>query len=161
MKIKFMLEYAESPFWSADDESRNMYGYNINLDKLNLSKSSRVRINSIMRLYSSKLNPVYQGYPSLWSGRMNLFFQMFLKQVYSEIEKELKDKFELINYEYSTMNKEIDVEQIDILLEEFLSNPSLYADEKGITYKSKEKLNEDIKNAKEEAEKLELEWTTM
>ena len=156
-----MLEYAESPFWSADDESRNMYGYNINLDKLNLSKSSRVRINSIMRLYSSKLNPVYQGYPSLWSGRMNLFFQMFLKQVYSEIEKELKDKFELINYEYSTMNKEIDVEQIDILLEEFLSNPSLYADEKGITYKSKEKLNEDIKNAKEEAEKLELEWTTM
>ena len=156
-----MLEYAESPFWSADDESRNMYGYNINLDKLNLSKSSRVRINSIMRLYSSKLNPVYQGYPSLWSGRMNLFFQMFLKQVYSELEKELKGKFDLINYEYSTMNKEIDVEQIDIVLEEFLSNPSLYADKNGVTYKSKEKLNEDIKKAKEEAEKLEFEWTTM
>lgn len=161
MKIKFMLEYSNSPFWAIDEESKKKYGYNINLEELNLSKSSRVRINSIMKLYKSKLNPVYQGFPSLWSGRMSLFFQMFLKQVYSEVELELRDLFEIINHEEEFINDKIDVEQIDEKLKEFVSNPSKYADDNRISYKSKEELTNKIKNAKEVAEKLEFEWTTI
>ena len=161
MKIKFLLEYTDSPFWSEDEESRKLFGNNIELKELNLSKSAMVRLNSIMNLYYSKLNPVYQGLPSLWSGRMNLFFQMFLKQVYSELKLELENKFELTNYEQKLMDNEIDVEQVDKNLTEFMNDPSEYADKNGINYKSKLEFNNKIRLAKEQAEKLEFEWTTI
>lgn len=155
-----MLDYTESPFWSFDEEARDNFGYNINLEKLDLSENTKIRLNSIIKLYAQRLNPVYQMFPSFWSGRMNSFFQILLKQVYIEIENELHDKYELINNEYELMNNEIDIEKIDNKLQAFLNNPSKYADEKGITYKTKESLNQRIQIAYKEWEKIESQWTT-
>ena len=156
-----MLDYCDSPFWSADEETEIKFGNNINLNELNLSERAKTRLKSIMKLYHSKLNPVYENLPSLWSGRMNVFFQMFLKQVYSELEKELADEFEIQNIEEKLMNQEFNVEQIDKRLNEFIMNPTEYADENGINYKSKETFEEKIRLAKQEADNLEFEWTTI
>ena len=156
-----MLDYTESPFWAIDEEAKSKFGYNIDLENLELSKNSKIRLGSIMKLFHQRLNPVYQMFPSLWSGRMNVFFQMFIKQVYSEIEHELVNKYELINGESDLMNEEINVEQIDKDLAEFLKDPSKYADKKGITYNSKEALNKEIQIAYEDWEKIEFKWTTI
>ena len=156
-----MLDYTESPFWAIDKEAKSNFGYNIGLKNLELSENSKIRLSSIMKLFHQRLNPVYQMFPSLWSGRMNVFFQMFLKQVYSEIEYELGNKYELINGESDLMNQEINVEQIDKDLTEFLKDPSKYADKKGITYNSKEALNKEIQIAYEDWGKIEFKWTTI
>ena len=156
-----MLDYCDSPFWSADEETEIKFGNNINLNDLNLSERTKTRLKSIMKLYHSKLNPVYGTLPSLWSGRMNVFFQMFLKQVYSALEKELADEFEIQNFEQKLMNQELNVEEIDKRLNEFVMNPTEYADKNRINYKSKETFEEKIRLAKQEADKLEFEWTTM
>ena len=61
-----MLEYTESPFWAVDEEAKTKFGYNVDLDKLSLSNQCKTRIKSITDLYYLRLNPVYQGFPSLW-----------------------------------------------------------------------------------------------
>lgn len=161
MKLKFMLDYTESPFWAIDEEAKVKYGYNVDLKDLKLKKNTVIRIKSIIKLFHQKLNPVYQIFPSFWSGRMNLFFQMFINQVYNEIKSEIGNKFELINAEYELMNNKVNIEQIDKDLNQFLNNPSKYADEKGITYKSKKELESEIKIAYQDWIKLEFEWLTM
>ena len=161
MKIKFMLDYTESPFWSIDEEAKSLYGYNIDLKSLDLQERTIVRVKSITKLYYQRLNSVYQMFPSFWSGRMNMFYQMFLNQVYSEIEEDVSDKIELINDEIELMNQKIDIKGIDNELTEFLNAPSKYADDKGVTYKSRNKLKEEIEEAYRKWETIENQWTTI
>lgn len=156
-----MLNHTESPFWAIDEDAKSKFGYNIGLENLELSKNSIIQIASIIKLFHQRLNPVYQMFPSLWSGRMNVFFQMFLKKTLSKIEQELGNKYELINGECDLMNEEINIEQIDKDLKEFLQDPSKYADKKGIIYKSKEALNKEIQAAYEDWKNIEFKWTTI
>lgn len=156
-----MLNHTESPFWAIDEDAKSKFGYNIGLENLELSKNSIIQIGLIIKLFHQRLNPVYQMFPSLWSGRMNVFFQMFLKKTLSKIEQELGNKYELINGEYDLMNEEINIEQIDKDLKEFLQDPSKYADKKGIIYKSKEALNKEIQAAYEDWKNIEFKWTTI
>lgn len=156
-----MLNHTESPFWAIDEDAKSKFGYNIGLENLELSKNSIIQIGLIIKLFHQRLNPVYQMFPSLWSGRMNVFFQMFLKKTLSKIEQELGNKYELINGECDLMNEEINIEQIDKDLKEFLQDPSKYADKKGIIYKSKEALNKEIQAAYEDWKNIEFKWTTI
>lgn len=156
-----MLDYTESPFWAMDDESKQKFGYNVGLNSLNLDENTVIRVKSITELFWQRLNPIYPGFPSLWSGRMHVFFQMFLKQVYSEIENTLRPKYKLVNDEHELMNRQIDVEQIDRELKEFLKDPSKYADANGISYKSKERLKEEIQIAHRDWEQIEFKWITI
>jgi len=161
MKLKFKLDYTESPFWADDEEVKSKFGYNVELTNLDLHKSTVIRLKSITKLFEQRTNPIHQNFPSFWSGRMNLFFQMFTKQVYSEIINKIGDKYELINDETDLMNREINIEQIDKYLKEFLVNPSKYAIEKGITYNSKNELEEEIQIAYQKWEIIEFRWTTI
>lgn len=161
IKLRFLLDYTESPFWTIDEEAKSKFGYNVDLDSLGLHKNTIIRTKSITKLFQQRINPVYQIFPSFWSGRMNLFFQMFMKKVYSEIENELGDKYELINGEYDLMSQEINIEQIDRDLSQFLAKPSKYADEHGITYNSRQELEKEIQMAYQDWEKIEFKWTTI
>lgn len=156
-----MLDFVESPFWTIDEEAKTKYGYNIDLKDLELSERSKIRIRAVTKLFYLRLNPVYQGFPSLWSGKMNVFYQMFLIQVYREVKNELHEKCDLINEEYDLMNQVLDKEQIDKTLKAFVSDPSIYAEEKSINYKSKIELKKAIQSAYQDWQKIEIEWTTM
>lgn len=161
MKLKFLLDYTDSPIWSNDDETRQKFDYNIvDLESLGLSPSTRIKIHSLMKLFTQRLNPVYQGFPSMWSGRMHIFFQEFLKHVFELISNELSEKYQLENLEHSSMYEIIDHKKIDRELANFLENPSTYADSKGIFYTSKEKLKEEIQQAYKNWYHEELRWTS-
>jgi len=153
-----MLDYAESPLWANDEEARETYGYNIDLTELGLRSNTITRTRTIMRLYQKRLNPVYPAFPSLWSGRMHLFFQLFVKQVYSEIVEDLSDKYEIENAAHHLMNEPIAIEEFDKKLRAFLQAPAKYADENGISYSTKEKLKTELQEAYQKWEKEELKW---
>lgn len=155
-----MLDHTESPLWANDQETESIYGYNIDLQSLNLLPGTITRIRSITNLYSEKLNPIYQGFPSLWSGRMQLFYQLFIRHVYDEITNQIGKEFEIENKELPLMTEHIDVDEIDKNLEEFILNPTDYADKKGISYNSKDELRRDIQEALAKWKTEEHRWTT-
>lgn len=161
MKIKFMLEYAESPLWAIGDEAQAKYGYNIDLKDLNLHPNTIIRIKTMTQLYWEKLNPIYQGFPSFWSGRMNVSYQTLVNLVFNEIENQIGQYHEIINEEISFLTESINVDKIDLQLKDFISDPSYYSDKKGITYKCKIDLKEKIRVAFEEWQIEELKWTTI
>lgn len=160
-QLKFKLDYTESPFWAIDEATKSKFGYNVDLSHLELHSNTVIRIKSITHLYQEKLNPVYQLFPSFWSGRMNLFFQMFTQQVFSEIENEIGQEYQIINEEFALMNEEINIEEIDKSLNEFIENPSKYADKKGIIYTSKAELKAEIQKAYQAWERKEFKWITL
>jgi hypothetical protein len=153
-----MLDYTESPIWANDQEAESLYGYNIDLHTLNLQPGTITQIRTITNLFSERLNPIYQGFPSLWSGRMHLFYQLFIRHVYDEIKNQIGKEFEIENKELQLMTEEIDVAEIDRTLEEFILNPTDYADKKGIKYNSKDDLKKDIQEALAEWKIKEHRW---
>ena len=160
MKLKFMLEYSDSPFWAVDDETKKKFGNNVGLENLELTSTTKNRINTMMELYWKRLNPIYQSFPSLWSGRMEVFYQVLVKMIYSEILDEIGKKYAIENGEIEYMSTIIDYEKIDIELQEFIKDPSKFADEKGIEYQSKEKLKSEILDAYLKWKDEELNWTS-
>lgn len=158
-----MLDYADSPIWAMDEEANAKFGYNVNLQNLELHPDTVAHVETMITLYWAALNPVYQGFPSFWSGKMTVFFQMLVRQVYAEIEIQTAGKFEIFNWESELMNDKIDVDQIDDDLKEFIDNPSKYADTIGIIYQSqsRDELKEEIQNAYQAWKAKELNWTAM
>ena len=162
MKIEFKLDYTESPLWSADDEAKQRYGYYIeNLKLLGLQANTIVKVGSLTNLFCKRLNPIYQGFPSFWSGRMVYSFQNFTKHVYSLIEEELFGRVELINSEKKLLTEEIDIDRIDEEFKNFLGNPAKYCDLKGISYSTKERLKIELDKAYKIWQKEEAFWTTL
>ena len=156
-----MLDHTESPFWAADEEANARFGYHIDMNALGLSEKTRLRIRSLTNLYAQRLNPVCPMFPSFWSGRMHVSFQVFVTLVYGEIETEMKGRFELINGESALMTAELDLEQIDSTLAAFMNNPSAFADQSGIHYRSARELEEELQAAYRDWKKTERWWTTI
>lgn len=146
-----MFDYGCYPLWAIDDEIRERFGYNISeLDKLGLSASTIKLINLNSKYYDSRLNPIYQGFPSFWSGRMHAFFQFSIKYLLEKINKEIGDRYQIENHEMEEFDREIDIERIDSFVAEFVNDPVKYAIENGISFHSEESLRQEISSAYKE-----------
>jgi len=151
MKIKFMLDHTDSPIWSNDPTTKSKFEYNTaDLTGLGLQPNTIVRIHLTTDLYQLSLNPIYQGFPVLWSGRMHVVFQMLVKHVYEQIKDQLSDVFEVNNGELAMMKAQIDVEKTDLELLEFLDDPSKFCNQNGIHHVSKEALKAEVAEAYKE-----------
>ena len=146
-KLKFMLDYGANPLWAKDNLSRVECGCQIdNLEELGISKSTIDLANYVSELYWERLNPVYQGLPSFWSGKMHIFFQNKLKELLFKIESELKEQYQIENFEEANMYMKINVHEINAILFNLLTDPIGYFIMNGITFKSEENLIKEITN---------------
>ena len=145
MKLKFLLDYTDSPLWANDAATESKFGYNItDLAGLGLKPDTIDQIHLMMEMFGEMLNPVYQGYPSFWSGRMFALFQRFANKVYQQLLDELGESVEVENREKAFLTEPIEVEKIDMELLMFLADPAKFSDENGVVYGSKEALKLDV-----------------
>lgn len=158
-KLLFKLDYGANPLWSNDGFTRQKFGYNIdNLKDLGLSDATIELSNFVTALYWARLNPIYQGLPSFWSGEMHAFFQNKIRQLLTDILTEIGNLYDVQNKEENEINALIDRQKIDMDLNAFLNNPNDYYRKKGITFSKTEedqKLLIDLEYAK--WEKIEME----
>ncbi|MFT7590636.1 MAG: hypothetical protein ACI9UJ_000547 [bacterium] len=147
-RITFMFDYGCSPLWLVDEEVGNEFGYNIDaFDKLGLSKPTIQLIEVNCAYYETKLNPVYQGYPSFWSGRMHIFFQLSIKALLENIKNEIGDKYTLEDHITNGLGKPIDPELVDNLVVNFVKDPVQYSKENGVNFQSEGNLRSEISEA--------------
>jgi len=132
-RIKFMFDYGCSPLWFVDDTVADEFGYNIDeFKKLGLSQSTIQLIELNCAFYESQLNPVYQGYPSFWSGRMHVFFQSNMLSLLEVIKNEIGHKYDVENHQSNAVN----VQMIDAIVSDFVQDPVAFSVKNGITFQS-------------------------
>ena len=147
-KIRFMLEYGTSHLWTADDYTDNIFSSPFEEDDfilIGLTKDHYEFAMLLDSLYWKRLNSPYESFPSLWSGKMCLFFQSKLKEFYDSIVLTIGDKFEIINSDKDEMFQYIDVEKIDYDLKIFVNDPVAFCKKEGVTYYGDKKLRDEIK----------------
>ncbi|MCC7318247.1 MAG: hypothetical protein IT219_06905 [Bacteroidales bacterium] len=145
MQLKFLLDYTDSPLWANDPVAEKTFGYHVaDLEGLGLRPETVALLNAVTRLYQNRLNPVYQGFPSFWSGQMFVAFQHLVKQAYEQVVQELGDRFEVKNGELALTTETIHVEKIDADLQAFLADPALFAREHGVVFGSVEELKREV-----------------
>lgn len=138
-KIRFFLEYGSfSPLWSDDDFMRERFGYEIDLEDLNLSNDVIELSKYMSDVHYYYLNPIYQPLPSFWSAEMYVFFQNKVQILFDRIKIELNDKYEISNecYFYYLTNDEI--LDFKTRLNLYLENPYKHYKENGILSGSSE-----------------------
>ena len=149
-RITYMFDYGCFPLWLVDEEVGDEFGYNIDVDecaKLGLSESTIQLINLNCAYYETKLNPVYQGYPSFWSGRMHTFFQLNSRFLLEKIVSDIGDKFLVKNHITNELSTRIDIEQVDALVAEFVHDPVHYSNMNDVTFQSEGNLRIEIAEA--------------
>lgn len=147
-KIKYKFDYGCYPIWAVDDKSIDQFGFNISdLKGLGLSGKTIKLIEFNCEMFDNYLNPVYQMFPSFWSGRMHAFFQYSIKFLYKQITAEIGTEYEIENHEIERFNEKIDIEKIDNDLKSFVNNPAEFAIKKGISFNSSEELKAEIQTA--------------
>ena len=144
-KLRFVFDYGCNPLWSADDMTNEKFGYHIDdLSKLGLSAQTITLAEHCSDMFYSYLNPVYQGFPSFWSGRMYAFFQFSIKRLFDHIVNEIGTEYEIKNEELERFNQIIDSNKIDADLTTFVNNPVAFAIKNGVNFRSEEELNNEI-----------------
>jgi len=159
-KFKFMLDYGCNCLWGFDEKTQNKYGYHIeDLTELGLSKET-IKLNDLVdELNCTYLNPIYQGFPSFWSGEMHKYFQSKVTELYKNIEKEVGNLYEIILHESSKdlIEKEINMAEINNFIEDFIANPIKYIP-KGIYIKDeiifKKEITEEYNKWKEKEKRI-------
>lgn len=147
-KFKYMFDYGCYPIWAVDDKSIERFGFNISdLEGLGLSGKTTKLIESNCEMFDNYLNPVYQMFPSFWSGRMHAFFQYSIRFLYEQIVEEIGNEYDIENQEIERFNEKIDIEKIDTVLKAFVDNPAEFASKKGISFSSSDELKEEIRTA--------------
>ena len=158
-RLRFVFDYGCNPLWSTDDITNEKFGYHIDdLSKLGLSNKTIKLAEHCSDMFYNYLNPVYQGFPSFWSGRMYAFFQFSIKRLFDQIGNEIGMEYEIQNEELDRFNEIIDSNKIDSDLSSFVSNPVDFALKKGVNFRSEEELKREIRNTYKEWEEKEYKY---
>lgn len=154
-----MFDYGCYPIWAVDDKSIERFGFNIeDLKGLGLSGKTIKLIEFNCEMHDSYLNPVYQMFPSFWSGRMHAFFQYSIKFLFEQIIEEIGTEYEIENQEIERFNEKIDIEKIDNDVKSFVDNPAEFATKNGISFSSNDELKEEIQIAFNEWDNKEFKY---
>jgi hypothetical protein len=147
-KLKFMLDYGCDCLWSANDETEEKFGYQIeNLSDVGLSETTIGLSEYVSDLYDFRLNPVHPMLPSFWSGEMHLFFQTKVIELYKKVVADTGNKFEIMVSESanSEMNEKIDITKINSDLKNFVDNPVEQFINNNIHFNDKQSLIDEVK----------------
>jgi hypothetical protein len=121
-----MLDYGSDFLWADDQETEDLYGYQVDLVRLGIPEATLALHEFVSYLYHMRLNPIYQNFPSFWSGETHLFFQEKVIQPYNDIKAAVRDGLEIAVAESTAieMNEQIDVVLINNTLKDFVLNPA-------------------------------------
>lgn len=96
-KMSFWFEYGGHCLWSANDKSREKFGYAVDNRCLPVSHSLFEELNSMEREFRSYLNWEDPSGPSTWTTEHKADFCIRADKLYQKLVAELGVEFEIIN----------------------------------------------------------------
>ncbi|SRR6266852_6779066 len=95
--IRYWLEWKVGCFWSANDATRERFGYPIPLEKLPLSEVTIKRVNELMDWHDQALNWEDPPAPGPWRQEECERFNQAAKDLLITVRQELGEHFEVID----------------------------------------------------------------
>lgn len=113
--IRYWFEWSGPCFWSANDRTRERFGYAIEPEDLPLSSTTIARVHKLIQWHDQALNWEYPPDPGPWRQDKCDRFNYAVKELLEMCRRELGGDFELVDA-YENINE-------DPELDAYLPNP--------------------------------------
>lgn len=98
MKFRYFFDPGSGMcLWAADDETRAVFGYPVELEKLNLPEDTVALGNRLISFFDGSIDWEYPSGPSLWAEEQRSQFLRESLIFYGRLVAELGSEFTVIN----------------------------------------------------------------